>query len=353
MLAVLAVLAVSGCGRPQPAEQPVPPRTVEVAAVESGPAQPAVVADGVLAMRDQAELAFNVGGIIRSIAVRAGDTVHAGQVLAQLEPAQVDASVTQAREAHDKAVRDLRRGRGLFAQDVVTREQLDDLISAEAVARAQLQAAQFNARHAVIRAPRDGRVLQRLLEPHEPAAPGQPVLVVSNDRSGEVLKVQLPDRDYVNVHVGDAARLSFDALPGRSFSGRVSQRAAAADPRSGAFPVEIELDSGSAGTSSPPATPLATGSLPMGLIGRARIQPGAGQSTLSYVPLGALVDGGHNAVTVFTVSGKPPVAHQRKVTVAFLAEDRAALRTPLPDGTVVVTAGAGYLRDGDRVRIVH
>ncbi|WP_028081788.1 efflux RND transporter periplasmic adaptor subunit [Solimonas soli] len=337
---LLLAFTLAACGHevPPPAKAP---RAVRAVTVESGPAEAPIVASGLLATRDEARLAFKTGGVVRDIAVRAGDSVRRGQVLAEIETTEVGAGVAQARAAYEKAQRDLRRGRALYADDVITREQLDDLGTAEAVARAQFDAAQYNLGHAQIVAPADGVVLRRYVEPRETVAAGQPVLEVAQSGSGHVLKLGLADRDAVRVQLGDAAQIEFDAYPGRRFAARVIELSRAADPRSGAFPVELGLEAQADGD-----TPL-----PSGLVGRATISVRGSGATRSYVPMAALVEGDQRATTIFTLDGT--TAHARKVAVAFLAGERAALEQALPAGTRVVTDGAAYLSDGEAVRVVE
>lgn len=339
---LLPVLAACGEGATEGAATPaaIPPRAVRVAAVETGPAMPPVIATGVVSTREESRLSFKVGGLIRDILVREGDTVTAGQRLAVLETTEVDAGVMQAREAHAKARRDLQRGEQLFRDDVITREQLDDLGTAEAVARAQLDAAQFNRRYAEIVAPAAGRVLRRLAEPRELVGAGQPVLQVSRGEDGFTLKLGLSDREFVQLRLGDRAQLRFDALPGRVFAGTVVERGQAADPRTGTFPVELSIEAGDA--------PLASG-----LIGRAEIAASAGAAqSLDYVPLEALVEGSSQSSLLFLYDAKTQQVQEQRVAVAFLAGSRAALAGKLPAGSRVVTDGAAYLHAGETVRVV-
>lgn len=331
----------------EPAAAPTPkPHPVRIAAVERGPALPPIVATGVVAARDEARLSFKLGGVIREVAVREGEAVKAGHRLATLETTEIDAAVAQARAANDKAQRDLERGRQLFEDDVITREQLDDLGTAAAVAAAQLDAANFNRRYAEIVAPADGRVLRRLAEPRELVAAGQPVLLVSRGSGGHTLKLGLPDRDFVHVRIGDRASVRFDAWPGRRFDARVIQRGVAADPRSGTFMTELEIDAGNGAN----ADGLALAS---GLIGRAEIAAGgAGAAELDYVPLGALVEGSGDRMLLFLHDAQTGRVQARHVAVAFITENRAALREPLPPGSHVVVDGAPYLDDGACVRVV-
>lgn len=348
-LLLVSVLAagLGACSRPSgevPAQPAPRERAVRVAVVEKGPAQQPVIASGVVAAREEARLSFKAGGVIRDIAVRQGEAVTSGQRLATLETTEIDAAVAQARAAYDKAQRDLERGRRLFADDVLTQEQLDDLGTAAAMAQAQLDAAQFNRRYAEIVAPADGRVLRRLAEPRELIAAGQPVLLVSRGSGGYTLKLGLPDRDFVQVRLGDAAALRFDAWPGRDFRARVVERGEAADPRTGTFPLELEIETG-ADTSG--------AALASGLIGRAEIAAsGAGGAQLDYVPLSALVEGHADSTLLFLYDARSRLVQGKRVAVAFISGNRAALREPLPVGSMVVTDGASYLEDGERVRAV-
>jgi len=341
VLILVPLLLLSACSKGEPAPvAPPPPRSVHTSLPQSGPATTPVEASGVVAFRDETRLSFMVPGIVHSIAVREGDTVKAGQLLATLETTQVDAGSTQAREAWMKAKRDLERGEKLFREDVLTREQLDDLGTAERVARAGLSNADFSRNNARITAPASGQVLRRLSEESEMVGAGQPVLTLGDATSGLVLRLGLADREVVRVRSGDTATLRFDAFPGKEFSGRVQEISRATDPRTGTYRVEIAF---------------APGSVPFvsGLIGRAEINGTAlATEQLQYVPLAALVEGDQRSMLVFLL---PPGATQVKsarVSVAFVSGDRAALDQPLPAGHAVVTDGAAYLREGETVSVV-
>lgn len=341
LLSLLPALLLAACsnGQSAPSAAP-PPRVVRAVLPEAGPATPPVDASGVVAFRDETRLSFAVGGVIRDIPVREGEAVTAGQTLATLETTQVDAGATQAREGWLKARRDLERGRKLFRDDVLTREQLEDLGTAEKVAKAALDAAEFNRGYARIAAPADGHVLRRLSEAREIVAPGQPVLTVGNAASGLVLRLGLADRDVVRVRVGDGARLAFDAFPGESFEGRVQEVSQATDPRSGTYRVDIAFPAGNTRFVS-------------GLIGRAEIRgSGNGEAQLQYIPLTALVEGAQDSALVFLLAPGAKAVKAAQVRVAFVAGERAALRAPLPANTRVVTEGAPYLHDGETVEVV-
>ncbi len=339
VLILLPTLFLAACGSSEPAAVPeAPPRNIHIALPESGPATPPVESNGVVAYRDETRLSFMVPGIIRELDVREGDTVKAGQPLATLELTQVDAGSTQAREGWLKAKRDLERGEKLFRDDVLTREQLDDLTTAERVARAGLSSADFARNNARIVAPTGGTVLRRLAESREMVAAGQPVLTLGDTGSGMVLRLGLADREVVRLKNGDSAVLRFDAFPGKEFAGKVQEVSRAADPRMGTYRVDIAFDPGQ--------TPFVSG-----LIGRAEIRSSADGEALQYIPLAALVEGDQRNMLVYLLPKGGSQVKAHRVPVAFIAGDRAALAQPLPAGQAVVTEGAVYLRDGDKVLV--
>lgn len=336
-LALLAAASLLAACRGGDEEEAKPlPRAVSAVAVESGPAIAPVIVNGVLAARDESRLAFKIGGVISTIAVRAGESVQQGQLLAEIEATEADAGLAQAQAGRDKAQRDLARGQRLYKDSVITREQFEDLGTAAKIAQAQFDAARYNHGYAQIVAPAEGLVLRRLAEERELVAPGQPVLVLSRANSGHVLRLGLPDREVVRLKLGDPAQVEFDAYPQRRFAAKVAEIGGAADPRTGTFPVELEIDA--AGTN-----------LPSGLIGRARIDSSS-ESQLSYVPLAALIEGEGQRATLFLLDGQ--IAHQQSVSLAFISGERAALSTTLAAGSRVITEGAAYLRDGETVRVL-
>jgi len=338
-----AALLLAACG-----DAPAPETALksEAAPVRTAPAESVQVTDavravGVLAPRDELRLSFKMGGVIETMAVEPGDRVRAGQTLAVLKRTEVDAVVAQASEGVEKARRDLDRARQLRADEVATQEQVEDLTTAYNVARANLQAAQFNARFARIEAPSDGVVLQRLARASELVQGGQPVVVLGATDSGWIVRVGLADRDAVRVNLGDAAVISFDAFPGRTFEGRVTRIGSSADPYTGTFEVEIDIAPGGA-------------RFGRGLVAKVEIalQGAANGTAQTLVPVAALVEASGPAATVYVFDAAEGVARRRQVTVGPIVGDRVVVIAGLEPGEQVVTDGAAWLTDGRAVRVV-
>jgi RND family efflux transporter MFP subunit len=334
--AALLLLGAAACGaeaRGEPAPDAV--IAVRTAPVAEEWGTPAVVGTGTLSAKDEVALSFKIGGIVARMAVDEGASVRRGQVLATLDPAEIDTEVRKAEQGVGKAERDLARARTLYRDSVATLEQLQDATTGAEVARADLAAARFNRRYAAIVAPTDGVVLRRGAEAGEMVSPGAPVIVLGA-AGGSVLRVGLPDRDAVRVRRGDAAAVRFDAFPGATFAGRVAEVAPAATRGTGTYEVEVAVDAEGRALAS-------------GLIGRVEIAPAA-RERLRLVPIEALLEADDDSATVYTLTPDGRRARRLPVRVAFLRGDRAAVSGGLDGVSEVVTGGAAFLEDGARVR---
>lgn len=335
-MALTLTLTLGACGRSAPQVAPAP-TPVRVAAAQAGPAAPAIIATGVVANKDEMQLSFKVGGIVKSIAVEDGAAVKRGQVLAALEPVEIGAQVAQARQLADKAQRDLQRGERLYADQVIALEQLESLRTQLQIAEAQLEAVRFNQRHAVIVAPGDGIVLHKLVQAHEVVAPGQPVLRIGSQARGFVVRVALSDRDITQLRIDDPVEVRLDALPDQPLQARVAEIGKAALAASGLFSMEAVIDNAPAALSS-------------GLVARLIIHPwSARQAQRVHVPVAAIVEGDRRKASVFVYENGR--ALRREVQVAFLEADRVALRDGVQAGERVITDGALYLNDGEQVAL--
>lgn len=329
-----APLLLAGCrGDPPPAATSAAPAVATTQATV-GPARAVIGFRGVVAFRDETRLSFKVGGVVRHMSVDVGARVRAGQALADIEPAEVDAQVTQAQQQDDKAARDLERGEKLRAEEVISLEQLQNLRTLREMAAAQLRAARFNRQRAVIVAPADGTILRRLAEQDESVQAGQAVLVLGSASRGLLVRAAISDRNLVQLRRGDRVGVTLDAMPGTELSGSVTSLALAADPASGLFPLEVELD--------PTQQTLASG-----MVATLRIAPPAGGEQRVRVPASAIVAADGDRASVFVVEGGK--AHKRAVRVAFLDDTQVALASGVRAGEAVVSAGAPYLDDGERV----
>jgi multidrug efflux system membrane fusion protein len=336
--ACLLALWVAACS-----QEPLPtasrPTPVRVQPASSGPAAPVIATSGIVATKDEMRLSFKVGGMIKAIYVEEGEPVRAGEELAQIELTEIESQLEEARQLAAKSRRDLERGERLFRDDhVISLVQLEDLRTQAALRQAQLRSVQFNRGYSVITAHSDGVVLRRLAEAHEMVPAGQPVLIIGARDRGYVVHAALADREVVQLQLGDPAEIRMDAYPDQAIAGTLAMIANAADAKSGLFPVEVRFDS----------LPVALAS---GLVAKLNLYPAASRTRqLTYVPIGAIVEGDLDRASVYVLSGDR--ARRRDVRVAFFTPREVALASGVEPGERVVTDGALYLQDNERIEVV-
>jgi len=333
--AVAGIVLAACSSHPTPAvHRPTP---VRVQAATTGPATPAIITNGIVATKDEMRLSFKVGGVVKRIYVEAGQAVKRGQRLAEIELTEIDAQVAQSRALAEKSRRDLDRGERLYADQVVSLEQLQDLRTQASLQQAQLRSVEFNRGYSVITAPQDGVILRKLSQERELVPAGQAVLTIGAHDRGYVVRAALSDREVVQLKLGDRAQILLDAYPDQPFSGNITEIASGADERSGLFPVEVRFDSA--------PVPLASG-----LVAKLRVSPSSSHAaTLTYVPIGAVVEGDRDRASVFVVNADR--ANRREVRVAFISTQGVALTAGVQPGERVVTDGALFLEDQEQIEV--
>lgn len=330
-----AMLAATACSAPTQAPEATPPASVEAVEVRAPSDGATLTATGPLERRREMTLSFRIPGVITSLGVDDGDVVSAGQVLASLDPAGVAAAEAQARVEVERARRDLARDQALFEKGFVSRQRLDDRRSALEAAKASASAAAFDRRWARLVSPARGVVLERVAQAGEVVQPGQAVLRIADESSPLTLRAPLADRDVSRVKIGQAANVRIDGLPA-VVPGRVSRVGERAGAQTGAVDVEIEL--------------IGAHALRSGQVATAEIAVGPPTAaTMSRAPAEAILEAqGKRAFVLVVDKG---VARRRSVAFGGFDGDDALI-SGLPPGTRVITAGAGFVGDGEKVQVV-
>lgn len=325
------------------AQEPLP---VEVTVVHWQDYSKPVRISGVLENKSEQNLAFKVSGLVKQIKANEGQWVKAGQVLAALDLEEIDAQVAKAQSVLDNAERNLGRFQSLQGQNALSIDQLQAAETQVDVARSDLTVAKFNLRHAVIRAPADGRVLKRYIENNEMVAPGTPAFVFAPNQGGWVMRAGVTDRDIVRLNLGDSAEVSLDAYPGVVYSAQVNELAARADV-SQTFGVELRIE-------EKPDSPLLAG-----FVGFAEITPIKTRKVM-LIPAMAMVRanrtedirkaGIRSEVEVFIVNADSQ-AELRRLPLLSIEQGSLVIGAGLEEGERVVTTGASFLSEGRLVKL--
>lgn len=297
-----------------------------------------VVASGLVASAQEARLSFKVGGVINQMFVEEGQTVRKGQLLATLDLTEIDAQVSQAQFANEKAERDLGRVKSLYADTAATLEQLQNATTGTNVAKQNLTIAQFNRNYAQIRSTVDGTVTRKVANDGELTSPGAPVYQISSNRPNDwIVRVGVSDKDWARLRLGNRASITLDAYPGRTFSGTVSELAQAADQVNKLYEVEVRINPGGA-------------KLAPGLFGKVTLVPAQSRS-YTLVPVEAIVEGNGKDGFVYVLASDQKHVQKTPVQIGFLDGDKVLLINGLSGVKNVVTAGSAFLTEESTVTI--
>lgn len=345
---LIILFLFSACNSTEEGEKPkvIPPKIGENSAVAVRVISPEKVdyrdkihASGSFTSDNETFLGFKIGGVVQEVYVEKGDKVRKGQLLARLNLTEIQAQVSTAQTALEKAKRDAERIGRLFADSVVTLEQKQNTETGLEVAQSQLKIAKFNAAFAEIRAPESGYVLEKLANAGQVVAPGTPVLQVGGHGSASgkwLLTVGVSDVAWAALQEGDSATIEAAAWQGKHFRAKVSRKARAINPRSGTFDIDIEL----LDTPSEIAT---------GMFAEVDMFPRKTQA-LWKIPYEALLDGDNNSAFVFVSRDKENVS-MKKVSVSKLLENYALISDGLNSQDFVVSSGSAYLKEGSKIKV--
>ena len=210
-------------------------------------------ASGAVQSARQTTVAARILARIEQVHVAAGDEVEQGDVLVTLDARDLAARLQIAREAlkaaeaqREFARQERTRTEELLNRGVTTRQRYDQAMSDLRVAEAEVDRlrqtvteAETALSHSEIRAPVAGRVIDRLAEPGDTTAPGQPLLRLYDPAA---LRVEAPVRETlaVDLKVGDRLRIEISALR-ETVTGEIGQIVPYAEPGARTLLVKVRL----------------------------------------------------------------------------------------------------------------
>ncbi len=316
-------------------EKPVKVKAAEV--IEKNIVFP-IHSSGKLSTKSEQKLSFKTSGIINKIFADEGQSVKKGQLLAELNLSEIKAKVNLAQQALSKTERDFNRAGSLYKDSVATLEQFQNAETAMEVAKSNLEIARFNLKHSTIAAPSNGKILKRLMEENEMAGSGTPVFLFGSADDRWVVRINLTDKDIINVRYGDSAIIKFDAYPDTEFRALVTETGKAADPYTGTYEVELTV------------RPERDKKLVSGFIAKVDIYSETLAKKYISVPIDALTD--YNEKSAYVYEIRDSIVSRRKIEFSKVLNDEVLINYGLLPGTKLVTEGINYINDSAKVVIV-
>jgi membrane fusion protein, multidrug efflux system len=335
ILAAALLFSAAGCSEKSKGESQSakPPVAVDSVRATAGTFTESVEVVGTLSPKFSADVKADYPGTVQEILVAEWVPVRKGQALAKLDAREFKAALLQAQAAAARADREFERAKQLKAVGLMTEQGLQDSETILDEARAGLEMAKVRVDKTVVRAPMDGVIAQRAVSEGDRA--GDNILFRVVDNRLFDLKVTVPSGKIASVKVGQPLSFTTEALPEKTFEGKVAFINPAADPASRAVQVVAEV-------------PNPRGDLRADLFVKGRIITGTRDQVLQ-VPKGALL--AWNVETgkaeCFVLAGDR--AARRAVTTGAIQGEVVEVTSGLRAGDAIVTRGAFNLAEGDRV----
>ncbi len=342
LITIALPVFLSGCGGGDQ-RSPASPVSVRTVAVSEQAVPAFVTAMGTAQAAQTATLSSKLLSRVTETPVREGDPIRKGDVLLRLDSQdlvarrrQVEAAVGETRAVLDNADLMLRRIQSLYDQKATPKRNLDDARTGQARAQAASQTSEAALKeidatlaYGVLRAPFDGIVARKMVEPGDMAAPGAPLLIVENPAQIKVV-ARVGEGEFSAVRVGGAAFVEIDGP--KRLPCTIERVVPSADPATRTFDVEAVLDN-------------AEGNLRPGAFARLLIETGERRAVL--IPRSALITQGQ-LEGVFVADGD--VARLRWIRTGRDSGDRVEVLSGVSGGEQVIVSGLDRLKDGDRIK---
>lgn len=349
IVALAGVTALAACSKTETAPDPV--RAVRTVTISPQTAGGVYEYAGEVRSRTESRLSFRVGGKMLKRLVDIGDTVKAGQVLAQLDPQDLRlgqdaarATVAMAQASYDQNAADFKRYKDLHDQGFIGQAELDRRDMAMKTSRAQLDQAKAQsnvqgnqASYAVLVADASGVITGVDVEPGMVVAAGAPVLRLAHDGARDVVFSVPEDKvALVKAMAAQPGRFSVrlwgaDAQP---LPATIREISAAADPVTRTFLIKADIGNKTAVRLG--QTTTVAMQLPQ-------------TEGVTKLPLSALREEQGKSAVWLVDRGNMTVKSQF-VTLAGADGNEAVISAGLSPGQVVVTAGVHVLNPGQKVK---
>ena len=343
-LFILILFLLAACNQPPVAPEPIRPvKTLQVG-LESSATY--LKLPGEIRARHETPLAFRVGGKVIECNVNLGDTVRRGQLLAKLDPIDYQlatqsssAGVSEAKTSLTLAEAELVRYRNLYDKGFVSAAVLDQKQASADAARSRSAAIESahveqtrQLGYTSLFAENDGVVSAYDCNVGQVVAVGHTILQLAQANEKEVV-VYLPEAEYKDFRSNVNFKVSLNALPGKYYQGTLRELAAAADAATRTYAARISVKHADA-------------AMQLGMSATVEVLP-VGELVIN-LPLSAVVSRDSNP-SVWKVESASSV-HAVAVTIAGVEGNAVRIVSGLKEGDVVVTAGASFLHEGEKVK---
>ncbi len=297
----------------------------------------------------RAELSFRVSGMLKQLPVKEGDRMEAGQLVASLDPKDLQLIVNDRKARFDKAERNFSRAKELIKKGNISKMDYDKLEAEYKSAEASLQSAQQDLAYTRLTAPFSGIIAKRHIETFEEVQAKQPIVDLQDISELEV-KFDVPESLLRGLKTeGDGSTkdkvvvtAAFEGLPGKSFPLTFREITTRADERTQTFQATYVMPELESATILPGMTATVT-------LDISRFDSGDLPHT---VPASAIVGDYKLDPQAWVIEETAMTVKPRTVKVGRLLGEQIEVLEGLQAGDRIVTAGTPFLVEGMKVRLM-
>jgi membrane fusion protein, multidrug efflux system len=293
---------------------------------------------GSLQAAEGVQLTAQIAGNVTAINFNSGDKVEKGRLLVQLddgtELAQLHADQAKEKQAQAEAA----RTQDLIAVKAASQSDLDTAEANYGSAEAAVESDQATLRKLDIAAPFSGMTGIRQVSLGQYVAPGT-VIVSLQSWDPMHLEFTIPQAEAMDLHTGQKAEFSVDALPNRKFTGDITAVDSRIDPATRNVGVEATLANRES-------------LLRPGMFGDVHLSLGKERDVVTIPNVAVTYNTFGNFV--YVVSADPSgtqVVHQRMIVTGDERQGKVVVESGLKPGETVVTAGQNKLHEGSRIAV--
>ncbi len=278
------------------------------------------------------DILTKIAGEVKQILVEEGDVVKADQILCRLDDAELAVALEEARINRDKQKVELDRLLAMHEQNLISDKEYLDVKYQYEIAANGYESARVKYEYTRIRAPFDGVVTSRLVDPGE-NVPMAAKLFEMADVRPLLLSMYLPEAEAHRVRPGQRVFIRPDTDPDAQFTGTILRIAPEVDLRTGTVKVTAQTSGGGV----------------PGSFVRVRILMDTHDGVLAVPRRSVVADAGDHFVYIAAAD----TVRKEAVEVGYEDETHAEITSGLSRGDTVVTAGVGGIREGTKVKLIR
>ena len=290
---------------------------------------------GKLLPNERVEVHNELAGVVEKIDFEEGDRIPQGKVLAHISTKELTVRRDMARADFELADANYARNLQLARKQLIAQTLLDQSRTQRQVAQYNWDLAEVQLKKSLVKAPINGVIKVRAVEPGEYLAVGKQVAEIL-DLSQMRVELDVPEQDIYKLSKGQTVQIELYAEPGKRYEGKIRRLGVEADPQTRSFTVEVQMDN--------PQQRFRAG-----MLARVNIDLGASDNQV-VIPRHAIIERENERIVYVANQGK---AQQRVIETGISEDNQVQVVSGLQLGEALIVEGHTRLVNNELINITR